>query len=244
MKILIKYPSRGRPKAFFEGLDSIVWNLHDADSVHIVAIADLDDTSMNRPDFFNKFCTYGKKITCNFDASLSKISAINRTLYVYDEETSDRDMLLKPDIIVVMSDDMRFTSLYFDKIIRDQFADDNFDKLLHFPDQDAKHALATMYIAGRTFYERFNYIYHPSYQSLWCDNEIMEVAQKLGKYQYVDYPGVISHLNPAYGHGEKDEMFIAQQEVGWSVDQENYNRRKEEWGMLEGEELIKYMQKI
>lgn len=234
MKILIKYPSRGRPKAFFEGLDSIVWNLHDADKVAVWVTYDADDPewkTMNAglKEYYSRLTIY----EC-LGESDNKIHAINR----------DLSTLFEWDLLIIMSDDMRFTSLYFDKIIRDQFADGDFDKLLHFPDQDAKHALATMYIAGKTFYERFGYVYHPSYRSLWCDNEIMEVAQKLGKYHYVDYPGVVSHLNPAYGYGEKDEMFIEQQRVGWDEDHKNYMRRKSEWEELEGEELIKYMQKI
>lgn len=235
MKILIKYPSRGRPKAFFEGLDSIVWNLHDADNTVVLCTLDHDDHSVTQ-EFYDQLVQYKTKVTLYWIAgtSKSKIHAINR----------DNSFLPNWDAAVVFSDDMRFTSLYFDKIIRDKFADGDLDKLLHFPDQDAKHALATMYIAGKTFYNRFGYVYHPSYRSLWCDNEIMEVAQKLGKYHYIDYPGVITHLNPAYGYGEKDEMFIEQQRVGWDEDHKNYMRRKSEWEFLEGEELIKYMQKI
>jgi hypothetical protein len=120
---------------------------------------------------------------------------------------------------------MKFTFYGFDQIIRMQFEDNDFDKLIHLPDSDAKEALATMYIAGKTFYNRFGYIYHPSYKSVWCDNEIMEVAKILGKYKFIDCPGVIFHANPAYGHSERDEMFDRQQAM-WEEDFKNYNYRK------------------
>jgi hypothetical protein len=41
-----------------------------------------------------------------------------------------------------------------------------------------------MCILGKRYYDRFGYIYHPSYKSLWCDNEFTEVAAGLGKHTY------------------------------------------------------------
>jgi hypothetical protein len=54
----------------------------------------------------------------------------------------------------------------------------------------------------------------------------MEIAITTGKYRMCDCDGVIMHLNPAYGHLEKDAMFIEQQDIGWSIDRETYERRK------------------
>ncbi len=55
----------------------------------------------------------------------------------------------------------------------------------------------------------------------------MEIAKQLGKYEYVNCPGVFRHDNPAYGRGlVKDAMFLKQQELGWSVDQKTYYERK------------------
>jgi hypothetical protein len=79
-----------------------------------------------------------------------------------------------------------------------------------------------MYIAGKDYYNRFGFVYDPMFKSLFCDNLVMDVAKHLGKYHYIDIPGVIVHLNPAYGHSEKDAMFLEQQEIGYSVDYETY----------------------
>jgi hypothetical protein len=81
-----------------------------------------------------------------------------------------------------------------------------------------------MSIMGRKYYERFGYIYHPSYQSLWCDNEAMEVAQMLGKYWYMGIQ-LFDHLHPAYNLAPWDEQYTRQQGL-WGVDEANYIERK------------------
>jgi hypothetical protein len=53
----------------------------------------------------------------------------------------------------------------------------------------------------------------------------MDIAQILGKYKFLDFPGIILHLNPAYGHLERDEMFNEQQ-AHWEHDQRLYEEIK------------------
>lgn len=212
MKILIKYPSRGRPERFFQGLDSIMDNVADTENFHVSATLDIDDETMNNKDVVERINKY-QNVSIQWGLSDSKIHAVNRDLPEWG------------DIIVVQSDDMRFTFWGFDEIIRNEFQDGDLDRLLHLPDFDAKHALATMYIAGREYYNRFGYIYHPSYKSVWADNEAQDVAKQLDKYVYVDCPGVIEHLNPAYGHLPRDTMFDIQQGF-WNEDEANYYKRK------------------
>jgi len=210
LKILFKYPSRGRRQRFVDGVDSIVNNLANTKDYQILVTADEDDPEMQEDfDYENMLVCYGE--------SQSKIHAINK-----DMEYADADW----KIVVSMADDMRWIFYGFDDIIRQQFADGDLDKLIHIPDQDAKQILATMYIAGRTYYERLNYIYNPVYESLFCDDEAQAVAKHLGKYHYVDCPGVLTHLNSAYGHLPKDDLFIKQQEIGWTKDHATFNERK------------------
>ena len=212
MKILIKYPSRGRPERFFQGLDSIMDNVADAENIHVSVTLDLDDETMNNKEVVERINLY-QNVSIQWGLSDSKIHAVNRDLPEWG------------DIILVQSDDFRFTFWGFDQVVRMPFEDGNFDKLIHLPDQDAKHALATMYIAGREYYNRFGYIYHPSYKSVWADNEVQDIAKRDEKYHYVDIPGVILHLNPAYGHYTRDEMFDKQQGY-WNEDEANYYKRR------------------
>lgn len=211
-KILFKYPSRGRRERFFEGLDSIVNNVRDTENYQVLCSFDVDDSVMATKDLLADY----PKAKAYYGRSKSKVDAINRDIE-YAEDW---------DIIICMSDDMRFTFYGFDDLIRIHFQEHGLDTLCHIPDQDAKSFLATMYIAGREYYNRFGFIYNPEYLSLHCDNEVQDIAMYLGKYRYMDCPGIIKHLNPAYGHLPKDEMFIEQQEIGWTIDQKTYERRK------------------
>lgn len=211
---LFKYPSRSRPERFFKSLDSIYNNASDKDYFHVSCTLDSDDVTMNDAEVIKKINAY-QNISISWGYSDSKVEAINRSM-------PDIDW----DIVICMSDDMMFDIYGFDVMIgvdmMTHFPDG--DGILHYPDQDAREYLATMYIAGRKFYDRFGYIYHPSYKSLWCDNEVMQIAQKLGKYKYCGYR-INSHYNPAYGHLPKDEMFNRQQSF-WNEDQANFEARK------------------
>lgn len=207
---LFKFPSRGRPDRFFTSLDSIVNNVSDVDYYHVACTLDLDDETMNNPDVIKRIDGY-KNVSIQWGESESKIHAVNRSM-------PD----IEWDILINMSDDMRFHTFGFDTMIgvdmMTHFPD--MDGLLHYPDQDAKEALATMYIAGKNFYKNFNFIYDPNFKSLWCDNLIQDVAIHLGKYKYCGYQ-INTHLNPAYGHLERDKMFDEQQ-GHWGHDEAVY----------------------
>ena len=169
---------------------------------------------MNNPAIIAELGKYPNLIY-KFGTSESKVHAINR----------DLESLQGFDIIICFSDDMRFVIHGWDVLIRDAFKGTDGDLLMHFPDNDAKENLATMYIAGVPFYNRFGYIYNPAYWSLFCDNEIMEIAQSIGKYKLVQQT-IYHHLCPAYGHLPEDKMFRTQQDIGYSHDQPLYFERR------------------
>ena len=213
-KILFKYPSRQRRERFLQGLDSILENLHDQENFQILVTADIDDPEMRD---LPQYIIDHPRIRVQYGTSKSKIHAVNR-----DMEFADDDW----DIVVVMSDDFRIIFDGFDEVVRGQYKEHGLDTLLHSADQDAKNLLATMYIAGKDFYNRFGYIYHPQFLSVWCDNLVQDIAQLLGKYVYFDCTGLILHLNPAYGHLERDEMFDEQQ-GHWEHDEKLYREIRE-----------------
>lgn len=213
--ILFKFASRSRPERFFKTLDSIYSNMV-RDDFHVSCTLDLDDFTMNNEWVKEKIEKYNN-ISVEWGASKSKIDAINRSM-----------PNIEWDIVVNISDDMLISFYGFDEIIRTFVKDSvkDLDGLIHIPDGDAKDALNVLYIATKKYYDRFGYIYHPEYLSLFCDNESMDVAKMLNKYYYYDCPCLFEHKNPAYGHLPKDALFIEQQKVGWGVDMETYNRRR------------------
>jgi hypothetical protein len=150
--------------------------------------------------------------------SKNKIDAINRDLNEFDYDW---------DILINMSDDMIFTKKGFDDIIRAEFYND-FNQYLHFNDGNQKCNVCTMHIVGRNYYDRFNYIYHPDYISLWCDVENDIVAKQLGCYKYMgDNIKLFRHLHPAWGLAPQDALSIKTEDRAlWVADEITFNKRK------------------
>lgn len=217
-RIVINFASRSRPTRFFEALDSIYKLAANPDDFGVHCVLDTDDNSMNNHDVIGKLATYNNLRAC-FDKSEGKIHAINRDLH----------MLGLFDILVNFSDDMKMTAYGWDTLIRDGFRINapDYDGFLHYPDSSAGIALSTMHVVGKKYHDRFGYIFHPSYISLWADNENQDVAKKLGKYFYMGIP-IFDHYHPAYRMVEWDEQYRRQQDDKiWAKDELNFNERKE-----------------
>jgi hypothetical protein len=223
MKILFNYPSRNRPERFFDGLTSIVDNTCDMTAIHVLGVFDEDDPSMNNPDTIARMKEYSNFMSWKFGTSTGKINAVNRDFMQYPDPW---------DIIINMSDDMRFTLYGFDQMIRDHmhYYFPELDGLLHYPDSQpganrgGADQLNTLYIAGRKYARSFGYIYHPAYHSLFADNESMDVAKLLNRYVYIN-ERMHDHLLPQYGGLPEDAMFRQQQDY-WDEDLATYNQRK------------------
>jgi len=197
-KILFKYCSRSRPTKFFEGLDSIVTNLNQPKNCVVVCSFDTDDQTMNADWVKEKLETYPVTLVIHRGESKSKIAAVNRDLkHLYDS-----------DIIICMSDDMRFIQKGFDDILRADFAlhFPDGDGFLHYPDQHQGSACATMNITDAIYFNRFGHIYNPAYESVECDLENQEVAQMLGRYKYIERR-IFNHLHPSFGDTQYDEQY-------------------------------------
>ena len=207
--ILFKFPTRSRPDKFKAAIANITSLA--TKPYKIIVTADADDTTMYNyammrwvGDQPNTVIRYGTKV--------NKIEAVNRDIPVDGW-----------DILVVMSDDMVFTVKGFDEQISAAF-DGNYDQLVHFPDGYVNEKLVTLPIIGREYYQRFGYVYHPTYKSLFCDNEQMDVAISLGKYKYVN-KSIFKHEHVAWVGGHVDELLKETQSY-YKEDEINYLRRK------------------
>lgn len=188
--ILFKLATRSRPEKARASINNIIDNCT-SDNFTILVSADFDDDSMKN------FSYVHSNVTIVYGISKSKIDAINR----------DLDIVKDWDILINTSDDMVFTNKGFDNIIRQDF-EDNLDQFIHYSDGNQKENISTMSIMGKEYYERFNYIYHPDYKSLWCDAEATEVAVLLGKYRYMgDNKILFRHMHPAWGLAESDAQY-------------------------------------
>mgnify|MGYP003649860203 FL=1 len=212
MRILFKYTSRSRRSNFLRGYDSILNKIANREDYHILISVDKDDQSMFPLPVLDGNYTF---VVGN---SKNKIDAINRDLNEFDYDF---------DILINMSDDMIFTKKGFDDIIRAEFYND-FNQYLHFNDGNQKCNVCTMHIVGRNYYDRFKYIYHPDYISLWCDVENDIVAKQLGCYKYMgDNIKLFRHLHPAWGLAPQDALSIKTEDRAlWIADEITFNKRK------------------
>ena len=212
MKILFKYTTRSRRSNFLRGYDSILNKIANREDYHILISVDKDDQSMFPLPVLDGNYTF---VVGN---SKNKIDAINRDLNEFDYDW---------DILINMSDDMIFTKKGFDDIIRAEFYKD-FNQYIHFNDGNQKSNVCTMHIVGRNYYDRFKYIYHPDYISLWCDVENDIVAKQLGCYKYMgDNLKLFRHLHPAWGLAPQDALSIKTEDRSlWVADEITFNKRK------------------
>lgn len=212
MRILYKYTTRSRRSNFLRGYDSILNKIANREDYHILISVDKDDQSMSPLPVLDGNYTF---VVGN---SKNKIDAINRDLNEFDYDW---------DILINMSDDMIFTKKGFDDIIRAEFYND-FNQYLHFNDGNQKCNVCTMHIVGRNYYDRFKYIYHPDYISLWCDVENDIVAKQLGCYKYMgDNIKLFRHLHPAWGLAPQDALSIKTEDRAlWVADEITFNKRK------------------
>lgn len=222
-KILVKFATRGRPERFFKTMESIFSTAKDVDNIHVIVTADIDDKAMCNDEVVRRVGEY-KNTRIIFGTSTSKIDAINRDMDILPNEIKDWDILSN------VSDDMVYVAFGWDEYLRtDMFSlFGNTDGYLSYLDPDTKGALTTQMNIGRQYYERFGFIYNPAYLSLFCDNEADEVAKLLGKYRFTNNQ-IFHHFNPAYNYQEypKDDQFLRQQELGWTIDAKTYQERKQ-----------------
>jgi hypothetical protein len=217
-KILFKLPSRTRPKRVFEVLDATLENISDKENYEFLLTLDEDDQSMNNYNTIQKLNSY-KNMNYVFGSSNSKIEAVNRDVKEFEKDW---------DILVLLSDDMVPIYKGFDNVIREKYDEffPDLDGVTWFNDGFQKSRINTLCILGKTYYDRFGYIYHPSYKSLYCDNEFTIVANKLGKQKYFDKV-LIEHRHFSIGNNREryDQLYVRNDSL-MKTDELNYYKRE------------------
>lgn len=172
MDVLVKYPTRGRPAIFRSTLDLY---LRDP-TVKVLVTVDLDDATMNNADM-RGWIDNQPRVKARWGNCKSKIEAVN-------DGVAEEDWRIS----ILASDDMTPIKPNYAQMIAAIF-DEKFpfgDGVLHLNDGRAGRSLNTLCILDRKYFDRFGYIYHPAYYSLWADNEFQEVSESLRRSVYVD----------------------------------------------------------
>lgn len=215
MKLLIKYPTRGRKIKFLSTLQKYRNFLSNEVDVKFLITMDTDDSELNN-DFVKEVLDSYDNLIYVFGDSKTKVEAIN----------NDLDKIGDWDVLLLASDDMTPLVKGYDEFIINEMKN-NFpdtDGVLWFNDGYQGNKLNTLCILGKKYYERFGYIYHPSYKSVWSDNEFMSVANMLNKQKYFEQV-IIKHEHPDYGFGSRDFIHMTNQK-NESSDRQLFELRK------------------
>ena len=216
MSILVKFPTRSRPDQFLQTFSTYITKADDPKHIRFLITLDANDDTVT-PEFLQTIHNIHPHVKYVVGTSKNKIDAVNR----------DMDQAGDYDILLLASDDMIPVVQGYDRIIRDAMKE-------HYPDRDGVlffndgyngSKLNTLSIMGKPYYERFHYLYHPSYKSLYCDNEFMHVAQRLGKQTYFDQV-IIRHDHPKTSVNVKHDALYQKNYSYTKADHDNYIQRK------------------
>ncbi len=215
--LLIKIPTRSRPDKFRNQFDKYYNMLSGKLKVKFVVSMDSNDATMNNEDmkWWLSPANGGRQnIFFYYGDSKTKVEAINSDMHHHKDWK----------ILLLASDDMTPIQQGYDKIIYDDMMRyyPDLNGALHYSDGRVGQRLITLSIMGKPMYDHFGYIYHPSYISLFCDNEFHDSVYALGKAKYIDNV-IIRHDWTNYTG--KDSLHL-RNESFYTQDGKNYERRK------------------
>lgn len=212
--ILIKFPSRNRADKFNHAINKYI---EYSETKNICFSFSIDEDDYDYEKYLNIINKIKHKSVTHVSNGNTKIEAVNRGV-------CDDVIRFNPSVILLASDDMIPIRKRYDKIILDKFKND-YSKVLWFHD-GTQRRLNTLSIIGIEYFKMFNYIYHPSYKSLWCDNEFHDIALSLRKMNDVPYECIIEHRHPSHMTGICTDALYNKNEKFWNEDKLNYLKRK------------------
>jgi len=218
MKFLFKYPTRGRPEQFKETLNEWIDKLSGKHEYHFFITMDVDDPTMNNGVMWQYLDNVSRKVFYNYGNHASKVEAVNADM----DSSLNKDF----DILVLVSDDMLPVVKDYDDFIADAMQGyyPDLDGALNFFDGlNGNPDCCTLTIMGRKLYERFGYIYHPSYLGTHCDNEFTDDCREMGKIVWFA-DCIISHN----WRGSYYDALSQRDTKNFATDRANYEARKEE----------------
>jgi len=195
MKISIIHPSRSRSE--IANKVRTEW-LDKADSdIEYIFSLDFDDIQATKYDG-----------NCIFNHNRSAIDAINRG-----------SEIATGDLFIVVSDDFSCPE-HWDTLLLEALKGKS-DYCVKTQD-GLQPTLMTLPIMDRVYYERFDYIYHPDYRHMFCDQEMTAVAHMLGRA--ITLPILFPHNHYTTGKFERDAI-TARNNATWGQGERVFNER-------------------
>lgn len=207
MKISLLHPSRSRPEKSF--MNSAEW-MKKAGNVEVELIVSLDTDDP-------KLKTY----TDIYGGAAYHIGAHKSVV----EATNYAATQAKGDILVYLSDDFRCPDNW-DELIIKEFEGEKGPLLVKVDDclQKFEVPVLTIPIMNRPLYERLGYFWHPSYKSMFVDEDLYWTARKLHALKlakHLKFP----HEHPANGKAPNDETY-QRSAANWKQGEAAFNKRR------------------
>lgn len=186
MKISVIYPSRSRPEICKATLSKWIECAYLPEAIEWIVSVDQDDPCLSE---YVKFYNPGKFIL-EISRNRSCVDAINIAA-----------SKCTGDLLVVISDDFLPFNGWDGDLKNEVFGKEDF--LLKTRD-GIQPTLVTLPILDRKYYNRFGYVYHPSYFHLHCDEEMTIVSLMLGKY--IKSNLFFEHCHHSVGKFQRDAL--------------------------------------
>lgn len=232
MRILLKCPTRNRPQKIMATLTSYMKLANHPEQLGVAISADDNDETMSRNLVHEELHRILAKTAWHHifaSPNRTKIQACNANM---------NEITWEWDIVVLVSDDMIPQIKGWDDVLRNHM-------LARFPDTDGilwvsdgyqGDKLNTLTIMGRAMYNRFGYLYHPDYKSLFCDTEFTDLCkgELQDKCLYIPYC-IIRHEHPGTGYAQNMDALYMHNQKYWNEDMHTYIRRKKypyDWSVL------------
>lgn len=230
MKFSIIHPSRSRPDKSYATIKN--WMLNKSKcGIDVEFIISLDTTDPLLSEY--------ERLFDNRDYSYLRY-------YVHDNKSSVEAINIVVsaclgDVLIVVSDDTEPTKCWDCELEKE--IQGKYDFILKTQD-GIQPWIITMPIMDRTYYNRFGYIYHPSYSHLFCDTELTCVADITGRK--ITSNLLFPHNHYSIGKSQIDDVYRkndATNTEGENIFIERYKRNFDlpKGGKIQGQAMIDWL---
>jgi hypothetical protein len=205
--ISLIHPSRGRPQKSLE--TSREWIYKAGCEVELLLSVDNDDPSIK--EYLRK--TFANLVVPGDNKSV--VGATNRAA-----------KFARANVLVYLSDDFKCPENW-GQLILNEFENEDRPLLIKVDDclQKFNVPVLTIPIMNRALYERLGYFWHPSYKSMFVDEDLYWTAHKLGALkncEHLKFP----HEHCSLGRCENDETY-QRSAANWDSGKAFYHERKQ-----------------
>jgi hypothetical protein len=192
MRFSLVHPSRQRARRAEEALLEWRGKASGAHELEHILSVDADDPEL--PAYRTLAERHASRLVV--DANRSIVDAVNRGAAA-----------ATGDLLIVVSDDFGCPSAWDASLAG--IAGERRDLAIHVGDGHAAPQM-TLPIVGRELYRRLGYLYHPSYFSMFADDDITGVAAALGSLVDARQQLVFPHRHFSFGLSEVDATYLRQ----------------------------------